>query len=322
MILVDFGHLSKRGIFAAKPDIIANPKYAAHVVSTMILNVVERFGASKHNPVVIAVDSKPSWRHHFYDEHCRKFPEYRTPEDENEFEKYKGRRPKDEELPWDEIQTALNDLLAALKNFSDFIVLEIPLCEADDIIAVLAKMCVARKEDCFLISSDKDFKQLQDGEYVQIYDPMKQAFVPDIDVVQFKRFHILIGDKTDNIKACRPRLGEKTAEKILPVIVETLKTNPAMRERYKFNQILIDLDKIPQDVTENIVEAIRDPQGCYNAMGMMKFFQTYRLSAIAERTQLFKLPANPKQTKLNSLKERERQLLRAQEESLDSFFTD
>jgi hypothetical protein len=311
-----------RGVFAAKADIITNPKYTAHIVLNMICNVVERFGASKSNPVVIAVDAKPSWRHHYYIENCVNFPEYLDPENPGAYHVYKGKRVKDPDIPWTEVMEVLNAVLDMLRQHSDFHVVEVPLCEADDVIAILARQCIENKEDCFLISSDKDFKQLQDGDYVQIYDPINQLFVPQIDVKQFKRYHILIGDKVDNIKACRPRLGEKTALKILPVIVETLKLDPEMRKRYKFNQVMIDFDFIPKDLVVNVVAEHQNSVMNHNFMGIMKFCQEYRLSAIADRIPSFKLGNVPKATKLNSVKQRERQILQSNERSLDAFFAD
>ena len=313
-----------RGVFAAKREVIENPKYIAHVLMNMVLNVCEQFGASEKNKVIIAVDSKPSWRHIWYSENCTAFPEYANddPEDPSPFQTYKGKRLKDPEIPWPAVMEALNELIIALKSFSDLHVIEVPLAEADDIIATVAKYCVASKEDCFIISSDKDFKQLQDGTYIQIYDPMLKVFVPKIDVVQYKRHHILIGDKTDNIKACRPRLGEKTAEKILPVLVETLKLDPNMKARYKFNQKLIDLDQIPEDICVKVMEELHKPYRNYNAMALMKYCSQARLPAVSDRINMLKLSSTQRTTKLNSIRQKNEALERAATADLDAFFSD
>ena len=233
MNLVDWHNLLNRGIFPNKAKIIENPDYLSHVTLTMILNLSERFGASRHNPMVLCCDSKPTWRHAFYSENCTGFPEYAS-KDGQGFQTYKGDRVKDETIPWDTINEINDEIVDCLKHNSDFHVMKVPNCEADDIIAILAKKCAAEKKPCRIISTDGDFVQCQ-CDVVDIFNPIKNIFVPQTNVEEYKTLHFLLaGD--DNIKNVKRGLGEKTVLKLLPRLDEELQINPEMKARFEFNK--------------------------------------------------------------------------------------
>ena len=316
MINVDYSHLFNRGIHAAKPDILAstNYNYAPHVILNMLLNIAKEFGASVSNPMIIAADAKPSWRHQYYIDNCRDFPEYSEAAVTEKakpnhtfrdgFQTYKGQRVKDPDFNWDLIHFHNSNILAALKAHSDFHVIEVPLAEADDIMAVVAKHCVQTQQVCFNVTSDKDLRQTLDLPFSRVYDPMKKIFVTELDIKEFKRYHILIGDTSDNIKACRPKLGEKTAQKMLPTLLEHLKLDPEMVKRYKFNRVMVDMDYIPEAITTAIMEEFNKPHLNYNAMKLSDYLSTYQLGGVVDRIGLFKASTTPKVTPLNSQYER------------------
>jgi 5'-3' exonuclease len=316
LINVDYSHLFNRGIHAAKNDILSseNYNYAPHVILNMLLNIASQFGASRENPMVICADAKPSWRHEYYIKHCRNFPEYSEAAVTDNarpnhkfvdgFQTYKGQRVKDADFNWDLIHMHNTNILAALKAHTDFHVIEVPLAEADDSMAVISKHAARSQQVCFNVTSDKDLRQTQDLPWVRVFDPMKKIFVTEADIKEFKRYHILIGDKSDNIKACRPKLGEKTAEKMLPTLLEHLKLDPEMVKRYKFNRVMIDMDYIPESIQAAIMEEYEQPHFNYNAMKMMKYLSEFNCGGVVDRINLFKLPMAAKVTPLNSQHER------------------
>lgn len=297
MILQDFSNLKKRGIYANKPAIIENPSFIAHVVFNMILNANQQFGASKQNPVVLAIDSKPSWRNTFYVENSKDFPEY-------EGQTYKGdRKSPDEELDWETINSSCEDVLTTLKKYSDFHIVKVDDCEADDIIAVLAKDCQKRQEACWIVSMDKDFIQLQDT-FINIFDPIKKLILPAIDTTEYLQCHIMAaGD--DNIKHIATRLGKGTAKKIYPKMEEYLALNPEAKKRYDFNKSLIDFNCIPEHLCGKILETWNQESHSYNMMKLIETFRKYRLNVIGERLNEFKLNEGEVKTKLNSHNEME-----------------
>ena len=315
MILIDFSGILHRAVHTSRTEMEDNIGFVEHKILTMVKNVVSMFGGSKQNPVVLAIDSKPTWRAKFYQENKPVYPEY-------ENETYKGKRTRDESIPWDEIYEMNNKVLEALKLHSDYHVVAVEECEADDIIAVLAKDCFKRKETCWIVSSDKDFKQLQNEPYVTIYDPLKQAFVPQIDVVRFKEIHCMIGDKSDNILAIKPRLGEKTAEKLYPMLTETLATNPDMREKYKFNQNLIDFDFIPENIQINILENWNKQEHSFDGIQLIKVFKQYGLNSIINDIVKFKLSDEKRDTKLNTYHTKKEELNEYKNKTINTFFGD
>lgn len=289
MIIVDFGHLSKRSVFANREAIQETPAYYAHTILTMLTSIIEKFGVSKHNPLILAIDS-PSWRQDFYIKNKPNIPEY-------ENKTYKGDRVKDTSINWDAIQEIESDVLSALKSFSDFHVIKLDNCEADDIIAVIAKNT---KEQCIIISSDKDFQQLK-SDNVSIYDPIKQIYIEPLDIDRFKKLHYMIGDKVDTILAIKTRMGIKTAEKCYHQLDELLALNPEMKQRYEFNQQMIDFDFIPEDLQKNILtEYNKDNILNFNGMKLMSFFMKYQLATISEKQNLFKYKDYVVETKLNT----------------------
>lgn len=281
MILVDYGYISAKTIFASKKDIIQDINYAPHKIISNILSYAKQFGASIHNPMVIAMDSKPSWRHEFYTENCKDFPEYKD-------QTYKGNRTKDDTIPWDAIYSIMDDIMDCIKHHSDFLVVKEPMTEADDIIAVLSKECLKNKEKCFIISADKDFWQLQTHPYVQIYCPLKGIIIPEMNTEEYKTLHIMVaGD--DNIKNIGKGMGIKTAIKTLPILQEHLALNPEMKKRFEFNQTLIDFNFIPPHIQDNIIENWNKQNHSFDQMKLMKKFSQYKLPVLIENSQHFKL---------------------------------
>ena len=305
-------NLQKRAVFSDKQKIIDDPTYLFHIVATMILNVNNQFGASKQNPVVIACDSKPSWRNSFYVENSKDFPEYLG-------ETYKGDRKPDDSIDWKTIGEISDSLVDAMRNYTDFHVVKVEGCEADDIIAVLAKDCLKRKEQCWIVSMDKDFRQLQQEPYISIYDPIKKLIVPKADAKRYLQLHIMTaGD--DNIKNIAPRMGNKTAEKILPMITEYLALNPEAKKRYNFNKVLIDFNCIPLELQEKVLEDWNKEEHSFNALELVKVFRKYKANAVGQRISSFQLRNMEIVTPLNSYHSRAIQQDKRNESTLINFF--
>lgn len=328
MLLVDYSHTMHRGIYAHKPDVVQSPTFSAHVILSMLLNVADKFGASKSNPLIIATDSKPYWREELYNLIAPKFGKYYideklTTDEETVYKKYKGNRVKDPDFDWDAINDVNEHIIAALRAHSDFHVIQVAGAEADDIIGTLAKYAAREKKQCIIISSDKDFKQLQAPPFVNQYDPIKQEFVPEIDVERFMKIHCIAGDKGDNILAIRPRVAEKTAEKLLPQLDEILAGDPLARKLYKFNEKLIDLSNIPASIQEEIINIyLNEGHSNYNQMNLIKMFQKFGLARIAENVNKFKLTEEVKQTKLNSYGAHKEKVVKHNTDALAKFFED
>jgi 5'-3' exonuclease len=283
-ILLDWSHMLNRNVHASIDNVRDNPSYVAHLMLNMVVSEIERFGASKANPIIAAIDSKPYWREQYYQDNCKDFPEYAG-------KKYKGDRVKDPTIPWDEIYKVSSRCLYALNHWTDVKVCKVATAEADDVIGVASEYYPSIGQKVVNVTSDKDMRQTQVAGVVDIFDPIKKIIIPEINVEKFKKLHIMQGDKGDSILAIRPRLGEKTAEKLYPELDTLLATNPDMRARYAFNEALIDFRFIPASVKESIIASLVAPHELFDGMALMDAFQKLHLNQLMDKIGKFKLPA-------------------------------
>ncbi len=93
-----------------------------------------------------------------------------------------------------------------------------PGFEADDVLATIARLCDEAGAQCFLVSGDKDCRQLI-TDHVAVYNIRKdevfdaEALAADwgIRPEQVVDFQALVGDKVDNVPGV-PTIGPKTAQ--------------------------------------------------------------------------------------------------------------
>jgi len=132
------------------------------------------------------------------------------------YEPYKGERA---EMPVDLIPqfASIRRMLDAL----NMAVLGVPRYEADDILATLARETALRGGDCYLVSGDKDCRQLL-SERVKIYNVRKDQFYDAASLQQdwgvrpeqVVDFQSLVGDSVDNVPGV-PLIGPKNARELL-----------------------------------------------------------------------------------------------------------
>lgn len=198
----------------------------------------------KPNTIVFAFDEKGSWRYSVYSE-------YKAHRAAN---RNKGKMI----LDYVEFIKALEEFINDIKEiFSNVYVIKLKRAEADDIIAVLSREIFADK-NVTIISGDGDMHQLI-TKNIQQYDPMKNKIVECINPKKELELKIITGDASDNIKSVKRGVGIKTAEKILKMGFDTYveSLNEEDREdvlkNFERNKKLINLDFIPEDLTEKII---------------------------------------------------------------------
>ena len=124
-----------------------NQKLDEGLIRHMVLNSLRSYNKqfkSKYGKIIICCDSKSYWRREF-------------------FPFYKANRKKDRDksgLDWNLIFLTLNKVRDELKENFPYKTIEVDGAEADDIIGVLAAR-LSKHEDVLILSSDKDFGQLQ-----------------------------------------------------------------------------------------------------------------------------------------------------------------
>ena len=138
--------------------------------STYVKKFKDNFGPE----VIIACDNKNYWRRGIYPH-------------------YKAGRKKAREASghdWNTIFDCLNKIRDELKQYSPYKVVEVETCEADDVIATLVQKYSATQR-IMILSSDKDFAQLQRYQNVEQYSPILKKFIKEpLPLLQLKQLVI------------------------------------------------------------------------------------------------------------------------------------
>jgi len=226
-----------------------NEDLIRHMCINTIRSSVRQF-KSKYPNVILCCDNKKYWRKEY-------------------FPFYKAQRKHDREasgLDWSMIFDTLNKIRDELKVSFPYKVLDVDGAEADDVIAVLTAR-LAPNANILILSSDKDFAQLQKYPNVTQYSPILKRFIKIDNPKAYIREHIIKGDRGDGIPNFLSAdntfvLGErqkvinsKRLQEWISQDAETFCTTDIMLRGYKRNQTLVDFDYIPGEIQKKIVEA-------------------------------------------------------------------
>jgi hypothetical protein len=250
-----------------------------NLVRHMILNVIRTYikkFKEKYGPeVVIACDNKNYWRRDL-------------------FPNYKASRKKAREASghdWNSIFDCLNKIKLELEQNSPYKVVTVDTCEADDIIAILT-MKYSATQSVMILSSDKDFAQLQRFPNVEQYSPILKKYIKEpLPLLHLKQM-IIRGDKGDGIpNILSPDDVFVTGNRQKPItetkIIKWLNQNPEefcneeMLRNYKRNEILIDLNKIPENLKNKILDKY-DNNKPKTKSEFMNYMIKYRLKNLLE----------------------------------------
>lgn len=226
-----------------------------HVLLTRLANLKLKLKKYDDGPMVLAFDSRKGyWR--------KLLNEY-----------YKSQRAKEKEASSFDWEAFFTDYDVIIKEFQEnlsFICLMVDGAEGDDILAVLSKWRNPNR-NMVLCSTDTDLFQLRKYGVEQYSIRDKVGF---LDNSQYDLFeHIVKGDRGDGIpNILSPAdsfyrgVRQVTMTKKIYETMLLDKDNPVMfcknadmLDRYTMNKKMIDLDEIP----ENIVNAILDAYDNY-----------------------------------------------------------
>lgn len=259
MIIIDLSQMMIANVMKS-PDIKSN-KVDDLLIRHMILNsikAIKKTYSREFGEIVIATDSRSGyWR-------TQKFQHYKASRKD---------RKKNDFLPWNEIYQTFNAMVIDLKENFPYKVLNVPGCEADDIIGTLSKYAEQNQEKTLIVGTDKDYIQLH-SDYVSQYCPrdkiIKKSLNPSIDLCQL----ILNGDTGDGIPNIKSDLdtfvnpfkrqasmfkkdteewSKDGVEGVYNYLPENLHAN------FKRNRELIDLTMIPNSYKEEIIKEYQNP---------------------------------------------------------------
>lgn len=229
-----------------------------HSLLKNILSSVRKFNPDK---VFICCDSKKNWRKKLF-----------TP-----YKEHRKEAKEKQDVDWSKFYETIEEVSDGFMVAFPFHVIKVPYLEADDIIASLIRKN-EKEENHIVITSDGDYKQLIQYNNVKIYDPMKKDFMKTNNPLFDLELKIIMGDKSDNIPAIAPRIGEKTAEKLIEgeaaykdQTLSQLLENSEIKKNYDLNTKLIDLKKIPKDLI-NLLDKELSEYKLSSTKGMFQYF--------------------------------------------------
>jgi hypothetical protein len=246
-----------------------------HMILNTIRTYVKKFKNTHGPEVIIACDNKQYWRREIY-------------------QYYKAGRRKARASSghdWSSIFESLNKIREELKISSPYKVIDVDGAEADDIIGVLAQKYSA-SEKIMILSSDKDFAQLQRFANVEQYSPIMKKYIKEpFPLVQLKQL-IIRGDKgdgipnilsSDDVFVTGGRQKPITEAKIINWMNQDPKEfcNDEMLRNYSRNEILIDLTKIPQKLVVEILDTYESAKG-HTKQEFMNYMIANRLKNLLE----------------------------------------
>jgi hypothetical protein len=288
MILVDLNQVMISNLMMHLNSNASNP-IDENLIRHMVLNSIRMYNVKfkdTYGDIVICCDDKKYWRRDF-------------------FPYYKAGRKKDRDaspFDWNLIFETLNKVRDEIKEHFPYKVIQVDKTEADDVIATLTqKFGVQLKnsttEKILILSSDKDFMQLQKFANVEQFSPMGKKFLKCGDPDKFLKEHIFKGDRSDGIpnflscddtfvtEARQKPVTEKKLNKWLEEEPESF-CDEVMLRNYKRNELLIDLSKIPTEYQEKILDAY-DNTPKRGREKLLNYFIQNRMKQLMEHIQEF-----------------------------------
>lgn len=249
MILLDYSQIALSNIIVQKLN-------DENMIRHMILNSIRMYNKKYRNDygqMVICADGMNTWRKEFY-------PQYKA-------SRKKGRDSSG--LDWQEIFRVLNLVRDEIKENLPYKVLHMEGCEADDIIGALTYETqeFGKFEPVMIISSDKDFIQLQKFSNVKQFSPIQKKAVTEKHPRKYLFEHVCRGDKGDGIpNVLSPDncfVDEIRQTPLKQNLIDTWIDDDSImpeeiKRNFQRNKKLIDLNEIPNDIYNNIVNTYDD----------------------------------------------------------------
>jgi len=278
MILLDYSQ-TVIGSFMAVGR--GNPVVEEDLLRHTILNSIRMFRnkfVKDYGEMVICCDDKNNWRKEV-------FPEY------------KANRRKNREndiTDWKTLFELLHEMRDDLTKYFPYKVMHVDSAEADDIIGVL----VAEKQNRFpsppilILSSDKDFIQLQKYQRVRQWSPLQKKFVvgDPVESLYDKTIRGDTGDGVPNILSSDDTLITE-GKRQTPVTKKKMELwrgkkpeefcNEAMLRNYHRNKTMVDLRETPESIRINIVNQY-DNQEAGDRSQLLNYFVDKRLKNLME----------------------------------------
>ena len=254
------------------------PDFVRHMVLNSLRSYRTRF-VNEYGELVLCYDNKVNWRREY-------FPNYK-------FSRRKDR--KESKLDWNKIFDTLHMIRDELTEYFPYKVLEVENAEADDIIASVV-FHVAKEpknyEKVLILSSDKDFIQLQKYNFVSQYSPIQKQFINGKCPESYIKEHILKGDRSDgvpNFLSPDNTFADELRQR--PISKRKLETwielepedfcDENMLRNYQRNRTLIDLSYIPDNIRQVCIDTFLNTK-IGSRKDLLNYFIRNKLKSLME----------------------------------------
>lgn len=297
MILVDYSQVALSAILTFQRELKGTESEVKNLIRHVTLSTIKSYKkkyGKEYGQIVICCDGRKYWRRDF-------------------FQHYKAGRKKARDasdLDWGLIFDTLSEMRDDLAKHFPYKVMHIERCEADDIIAALTKYAqenelvqeglVEESQKILILSSDKDFKQLQLYPNVKQWSPMQKKYVTATqrEIIEYKIEHIVKGDSGDGIPNIMSKddvfvVGERqrvvTAKRLQEFIENGFIAckNDDERRNWHRNTVLVDFDHIPDDVRQEIVQSYINTKPTGDKMAIMNYLIEHRCRLLLDELEDF-----------------------------------
>jgi len=261
-----------------------------NMIRHMVLNSIRMYNVKfkdEYGEMIICADDKKYWRRDV-------FPYYKA-----------SRKKAREESPydWNLIFETLNKVRDEIRENFPYRVIQIDKTEADDVIGTICReygveLKNQQSERILILSSDKDFMQLQRFANVEQYSPMAKKFLKTSEPIKFLKEHIIKGDRGDGIPnilssddtfIAESRQKPVTEKKLNIWILQKPEDfcDAPMLRNYQRNENLIDLSKVPDEYATKILNAYHNPNSIKGKDKILNYFIKNRMKQLMEHIQEF-----------------------------------
>ena len=287
MILLDYSQIVIASVMKNSNEM--SEGYIRHLVLNTIRMYYQKFH-KEFGDMVICCDASNNWRREIF-EHYK--ASRKTTRDKSDFD-------------WSELFRILHLIREELEINFPYKVMYIDRAEADDIIGALVIYTNRNKklngvydeaEPLLILSSDKDFQQLQKYENVKQYSPLKKTFIDTKKPISFLKEHIMKGDTSDGIpnflsdddtfvteKRQKPLSTKKLS--VWTELEPDVFCEKEMLRNFRRNEMLIDLEKIPDWLFDDIVNTFEAIQPVGRAK-LFNYFVKHKLKNLMEHINEF-----------------------------------
>ena len=297
MILVDYSQVALASILTFQRELKGTEAEVKNLIRHVTLSTLKSYKkkyGKEYGELVICCDGRKYWRKEF-------------------FEQYKGMRKSNRDksdLDWKLIFDTLTEMREDIAKHFPWRVIHVERAEADDVIAVITKWLqenqliqqglVEETQKVLILSSDKDFKQLQLYPTVKQWSPMQKKYITASkqEIRDFMIEHIVKGDTGDGVPNILSKddvfmVGERqkpmSAKRLAEFIDKGFDAckNDDERRNWHRNATLVDFQFIPEDVQKCIVDSYLSNKPNGDKMTVMNYLMEHRCRLLLDEIEDF-----------------------------------